>query len=136
MNQKETKARDAFRSRAEGKINIELIENQQSSSTPDAICINRRGSVFWLEFKALDKWPVKAATCPLKNSFERGQIPKLKEWVSWNGLAFVLLKVSDEFYLLHPKSDVDLTMMTQENISIFCVASGLGNVVTYLENIQ
>lgn len=101
----------------------------------DMICINRRGTVAWMEAKALDAWPVRPTTLPLKGVFEPGQVPFLKEWCSWNGHAFVLLKAVDEFYLLHPKGKFDLVDMTKAEIISMAVQTGVENIITFLESI-
>jgi hypothetical protein len=133
MNQKEVKARDKFRKESEGRLKIKLVENQASQSTSDSAAINRRGDMFWIEFKALDDWPKRAATYPLKGAFRPGQIPFMKEWISWQGRAYVVLKVDCEWFLLFPKQAIELPEMTQSDIRVWCAASGLENIIAYLE---
>lgn len=135
MNQKETKARDIFRDKSEGRIKIKLIENQNGQGTSDSAAENRHGNMFWLEFKAIDAWPKRSRTLPLHDAFRPGQIPFLKEWISWHGRGFVLLKVVDtvEWFLLWPKSAIELTEMTQQDIRDWSVADGLENIIKFLE---
>lgn len=136
MQQPERVARDAFRKCTVGRLNIKLIENLNSQGTPDSICINRNGAVFWIEFKALTVWPIRATTMPLRTKFEKGQIPFMKEWISWGGKAFALVKISDSFFLLHPKKNIELIEMNRADIEQFALAKGAAeNIVKYLEDL-
>ena len=130
---KEQKAKHNFQKHSLGRLNIKLVENQIGQGMSDMICINRRGTVAWLEAKAIDNWPVRPSTLPLKNAFEPGQIPFMKEWCSWKGNAYVLLKAEDEFYLIHPKGQFDVVDMTQAEIRALSVRSGIEEIITYLE---
>src|SRR5579872_3989980 len=124
-NQKEANARNKFRDLSEGRIKVKLVENQASQSTSDSAAINRNGKMFWLEFKSLDAWPKRIGTFPLRKAFRPGQIPFMKEWISWRGLAFVVLEVAGEWFLLWPKDTIDLPEWSQDKIRIFAVATGL-----------
>jgi len=135
-NKKETLAREAFQKASMGIILIELIENQMSEATADTKCINRKGASFWIEIKALDDWPARAGTAPLRNSFERGQIPFLKQWMSWNGKAYVLLRVGQEFFLLNPKSEIPLVEATQKEIRDTAIRIGLVRIILFLEELN
>lgn len=135
MNQKESKARDKFRKESEGRIKVKLVENQASQSTSDSAAINRRGNMFWLEFKALDDWPKRATTYPLKDAFRPGQIPFMKEWISWQGRAYVVLKVASDWLLLRPNTLIDggLPYMTQSELREHATAIGLASIIDFLE---
>ena len=134
--QKEIAGRNRFRDEVYGRINVKLIENQMSQGTPDAICINRNGVSFWIEIKALDDWPVRVTTCPLRAVFEPGQVAFLKEWISWCGHAFVLLFVGREAYLLDPKNDGDMTAWSRTDITYLALAAGLKEIAVYLEELK
>lgn len=134
---KEQKARDNFDKYAMGRIHLEPIENQRSSATPDCLGINREGGVFWLEFKAIDEWPKREATAPLRGKFEKGQIPFLKQWKSWRGNAFVVLRAEDEFYLLDPKyAAVDLESATKQELINDAHHIGIKNIINLLEKLR
>lgn len=135
MNQKERKARDKFKDKSLGRIKVCLIENMLGDGTPDSICINRNGAVFWIEFKA-DDWPKRPTTLPLKRSFEKGQIPFLKEWQDWHGKSFVLICFDGEFYLLNPNAKKDLREATKEELIGDVIQMGLENIVKFLESIE
>lgn len=135
IKQEESKAKKNFKDQALGRLNIKLVENQMGQGMSDMICINRRGTVVWMEAKHLDAWPKRATTLPLRLCFEPGQIPFLKEWVSWNGHGFVLLRVIDEFYLLHPKGKFDLVDMTQAEVKEYAIQIGVENIIKFLEAI-
>lgn len=111
-------------------------------SLPDIIGINRKGRTFWIELKALDAWPARETTLPLKNVFEPGQIPFLKEWQGFGGRSYVMVKVGAgrdaQWLLLTPLGGVikDLTEMTRsELIQEAAVALGLDSIIQHLENL-
>uniref|UniRef100_A0AAU7VGS3 DNA helicase n=1 Tax=Serratia phage Spe5P4 TaxID=3159438 RepID=A0AAU7VGS3_9CAUD len=118
----------------EGRIKATRIENMLGEATPDINALNRRGTTFWVELKALKSWPVRATTAPLKNKFEKGQLSFLRSHISWKGKGFVLLRVaSREWYLLNPA--VDLEACTKEGIIDASFAIGKENVISFLESI-
>lgn len=137
MNEREKKARNLFRSAAEGILKVELIENQASDATSDSMCINRKGTAFWIEFKALEEWPVRNSTLPLRKAFRPGQVPFMKAWKSWNGKAFVVLKVEKDWLLLDPKSSTgfDLVDLNKIEIKNENIAYGLAQIIEHLESI-
>lgn len=104
---KEQKAYDNFSADSVGVLKLYRVENMIGSAMPDVIGENRKGAAFWLELKALHEWPKRATTCPLKGKFEKGQLGWLRAWVSWNGRAYVLLRVGVDFYLLDPRNALD-----------------------------
>ncbi len=133
--QQESTAKSNFKKHALGRLNIHLVENQMGQGMSDMICINRRGTVAWMEAKFIEAWPKRDSTLPLKGVFEPGQVPFLKEWVSWNGHAFLLLKADGEWYLLHPKGKFDLVDMTQAEIKDQSLHIGVENIIVFLETI-
>ncbi len=115
-------------------------------SLPDIIGINQRGTTFWVELKALDAWPARESTLPLKNAFEPGQVPFLKEWRGFGGWSYVLVKIgaghAAQWMLLTPlggtvnREHRDLTEMTRSDlINQAAVALGLDSIIEYLENL-
>lgn len=140
IKQSEKNARTSFEAKSQGIILTIPIENMLSESTSDAMCINRHGVSFWVEFKHLDEWPKRAGTFPLKSKFERGQLPFLKQWQSWRGLAYVLLKAEGEYYLLMAKGVVgmekELNEMTTVELKGFSRAIGLVAIVKYLGDLH
>ena len=135
IKQQESALKSTFKKNALGRLNIHLVENQMGQGMSDMICINRRGTVVWLEAKHLDVWPKRETTLPLRLVFEPGQVPFLKEWVSWSGQAFVLLRAEGELYLLFPKGKFDLVDMTQAEIKEFAVQTGAKDIIEFLESI-
>lgn len=129
---KEQRAWDNFKAALVGRdVKCKRVENQIGEGMPDVIGINRNGWVFWLENKAIEKWPVRASTLPLKGIFEPGQVPFMRSWQDWRGNAFVLLRVDKEFYLLNPK--LALTDLTTSEIIATAVVVGKKEIVNYLE---
>jgi penicillin-binding protein-related factor A (putative recombinase) len=136
IKQSESNARKAFEAKSQGIILVLPVENMLSEAMSDSMCINRNGKAFWIEFKHLDEWPKRAMTLPLRSKFERGQIPFLKQWQSWRGLGYVLLKAEGEYYLLMAKGVVgvtkDLNEMNKEELIAASRATGLSAIVKYL----
>jgi hypothetical protein len=108
------------------------VENLVGDGTPDVICINRQGSSFWIENKALDDWPKRASTHPLKVAFEPGQLPFAREWIEWGGHAFVLLRVAvHDWLLLDPFQP--LPEMTKDELVAKSVRIGKDEIIKFLE---
>lgn len=138
MGKKETAAVDKFISESHGRLKCYKIENTIGSAMPDVISENRHGTAFWVEAKHIDDWPKRPTTCPLKGHFERGQQGWARSWKSWNGKAFVLLRVGmgrgAQFYLLAVGShDLDAIPKSRLIDDEICVAAGLSNIIEYLE---
>jgi hypothetical protein len=133
---KEQKSWDNFKSSLNPRtLKPYRIENLYTGDgMPDVLMINRRGVVFWLENKALDGWPARESTCPLKSVFEAGQLGFGRQWMEWNGLSFVLLRVGLDFFLMDPRDN--LQFMTQTDIYGHCIAHGKIEIIKYLENLK
>ncbi len=110
-------------------------------SVPDVVGINRKSRVFWLELKALDGWPARDSTYPLKNAFEPGQVPFLKEWRGRGGWSYVMVKVGSgkaaQWLLLTPLGgSKELIECTRSELIQECaVCLGLDEIIQYLENL-
>lgn len=105
------------------------VENQVIAGMSDVININIKGTVFFVENKALIAWPIRTATYPLRTAFEPGQIPFMREWKKWKGHAFVLLRVEKQYYLLDPNLPLDT--MTKENLIEHAVLIGKETILDY-----
>lgn len=114
------------------------VENLHGDGMSDVYGRNRNGRDFWLEFKAMEKWPARASTCPLKDKFEPGQIPFLKTQFSWGGCGFVILRVRewDEWFMIHPRDGIDLREMTRKDIEDRALALGLKNIIQALTDLE
>jgi hypothetical protein len=99
----------------------------------DVIGINRRGTVFWIENKALAEWPARSTTLPLRDAFEPGQIPFMRQWKWWKGHAYVLLRVGIDYYLLDPC--MDLKEMTALELIHGATLVGKTAIQNHLESI-
>jgi DNA-binding XRE family transcriptional regulator len=133
---RETRAWDSFkRSIDQSKLKVLRIENLYSGEgMPDVIGINRKGTVFWIENKALEEWPARASTMPLKNSFEAGQLGFGRAWRFWNGISFVLLRVGkDQYMLLDPNQPLD--SMTGKELIESAYQLGKKEIIAYLEEL-
>lgn len=112
------------------------IENLYSGDgMPDVLLINRRGTVFWVENKAIEKWPARATTLPLRDAFEPGQLSFQRQWREWHGIAFTLLRAGLDYYLLDPDEPLD-KLTREELISRATVMHGKIEICTYLENLK
>lgn len=127
----EQRAWDSFKPATIGRFKTYRVENQLSNGMPDVICINKRGVVFWLENKALDKWPIRASTIPLKGKFEPGQLGFMREWRDRGGNSFVLLRAEKVYYLLNPK--LDLESLTKLQLVGLAVVTSKSEIIEYLE---
>lgn len=135
---KEQLAYDSFKSSCLGELKLERIENQLGQGMPDVLAINRSGTVFWLELKALVEWPKRDTTCPLKGKFEKGQLAFMASHrSSWNGHAFVLLRVGPVYYLLKPYLDLEKMTYTQllegQGMTGPLVTIGKTEIIEYLK---
>lgn len=134
---KEQLAWENFAKHINGRLNCKRVENQINDGMSDVTGINRNGTAFWIENKALEAWPKRASTQPLRGVFEPGQIPFLKEWRSWGGRSFVLLRVGKEYLLLNPKprsgAEPELVDQTVEQVCLWRLADGIEGIIEYLE---
>lgn len=109
------------------------VENMVSDGMSDVVAINRKGTTFWIENKALEIWPARPDTLPLAKRFEPGQMPFMRQWCQWGGNAFVLLRAESEYYLLDPLRDP--RPMTSKEIIDSSVRIGRASIIEYLENV-
>lgn len=130
----EQNAYTSFKNGAVGKLNMWRVENQITSGMADVIGINRNGRAFWLELKAYEAWPIRANTCPLKSKFEKGQLGFLCTWRSWQGNAYVLLRVAKVYYLI--PAAMDLESVTKAGLINGAIAVGKTSVIEYLVNLE
>ena len=134
--EREQKAWDSV-SRAidQRKLKALRIENLYSGDgMPDVLCINRKGTVCWIENKALAEWPKRDTTFPMKESFEPGQLAFGRMWKFWGGNSFVLLRVGkDQYILLNP--DLALNMMTKGELILSAIQLGKTEIIEYLEQL-
>lgn len=135
MALKEQKAYKLFADKAVGILNCKRIENQAMSGMSDAVVQSHEGFDIWVEMKALDSLPVRASTCVLRDAFKKGQLPFLREKISWGGHGFVCLRVANDWWLLDPTIDLDAIMKADLNHS--SVARGdVKSIINYLENLK
>jgi penicillin-binding protein-related factor A (putative recombinase) len=134
----EQKAWDVFKRHTDAAaLRLWRVENITVQGMSDLIGINKNGASFFIEMKALEEWPKRESTKPLKNVFEPGQVPFMKEWIGYGGEAYVLIRVgTDEWFLLDPKCSIELVDMTKRQIMLFSWATGIEKIVEYLEDIE
>ncbi len=132
---KEQRLWDVFSAAAEKTLKLHRVENLIGNGMPDVIGINDRGTSFWIELKAIDKWPVRGTTAVLRNAFEPGQIGFQKEWNSWNGRAFTLLRIGVSEFMLLSASEHNLLTLTQGQILDGVLCHGKHEIVKYLEKL-
>lgn len=118
-----------------GRLLTHRVENMEGNGTPDVIMKNNYGTVIWCENKALEVWPKRPTTCPLKHSFERGQLGWMREWKFKNGHAFCLLRVEDkEFYLLDPAWRIE--EKTRAELLSLATATGKTQIIEFLYELR
>lgn len=134
--QREQKSWDTFSKALDPRqVKPFRIENLYSGSgMPDVLSINRRGTVFWIENKALEEWPKRDTTKPLRDAFEPGQLAFGRQWKTWHGISFVLLRVGQAYFLLDP--DEPLDMQTKDELLANAVVVGKDVIANYLENLK
>lgn len=139
---KEQRMWDRLKEAALFKLRMWRVENQLQK-LPDVIGVNPHGVTFWLELKALDKWPARDSTLPLKNAFEKGQIPFSRDWGMWKGHAFVLLRVGTyEWYLYdvtptQPERDIRTMTKIQLLMRACCISmDGPQTIIDYLSSLE
>lgn len=134
--QREQKSWDTFKNSLDPRtLKPFRIENLYTGSgMPDVLMINRRGVVFWIENKAIERWPARDSTCPMRGIFEPGQISFGRQWIEWHGLSFVLLRVGLEYFLMDPRDNLE--QMRQTDIYGHCLEHGKAEIIKYLENLK
>lgn len=116
------------------KLKVQQTELLYSGEAfPDVLVITRKGTVFLLENKALDGWPVRATTQPLRTAFEPGQLAYMRSWQFWKGRAFVLLRVGLDYYLLNP--DLPLDTLTRSVLVETAIRHGKKEIIEHLESL-
>ena len=133
-NQKEKNGWDTFRRSLPADIRCWRIENQLVDGMADVVGLNANGHFFWLENKALDDWPKRSDTLPLRRVFEKGQLPFLREIRSRRGHAYVLLRVDKQFYLLDPYK-LDLQQATKDDLIATCISSEKPYIIHFLRHL-
>lgn len=136
----EQKVWDAFKRNTDkdSELRFWRIENLVTTGMADVYGRNRKGRDFWLENKALKDWPKRASTCPMRDVFEPGQVPFLKQICSWGGHAYVILRVesTQEWFMLHPKRGPELVEMTKLDMINNAEALGLQQIIQRLKDIE
>lgn len=132
---KEQRAFITLKDSSVGVLNLKRIETSTTSGMPDVKGINRKGASFWIEMKALDEWPKRESTCPLKGAFEKGQLSFLCEWISWKGRSFVVLRVGVEYHLFRPRLDLERLTKAELLDPSVCLATGKKEVIEYLKEL-
>ncbi|WGN90700.1 hypothetical protein [Burkholderia phage vB_BglM_WTB] len=129
---------DGLKTAAVGRLLMHRIENTTRASMSDVIGTNHKGVSFWLELKALHEWPKRASTPALRGAFESGQLGFLREWRSWKGKGFVVLKVGSghvaEWLLLSPA--VALDKLTTAELRSLSFVSSKEDLIKFLENLD
>lgn len=113
------------------------IENLVGNGMADVYGRNRNGRDIWLEFKALKDWPKREKTCPMRDIFEPGQVPFLKEMRTWGSHSYVILRVEtpQEWFLLNPKHGPELIEMTKLDMINYAEALGLPMIIQHLREL-
>jgi hypothetical protein len=146
----EQRAWDTFSKAIDGsRLKFWRVENLCGDGMPDVHAINRRGTSFWIENKAIVDWPAHSSTAVLARSFEPGQLPWGRSYRWFNGLSFVLLRVDSEkrgpgrypradappsFYLFNPVAPLE--DMTKAQLQGAALVAGKDAILEYLYNVE
>ena len=129
----EQKVYDRFKAQSIGRLHLERIENVVGAGTPDLHCSN--GVIeFWLELKQLDEFPARDSTPVLSSDTIRAsQKAWMNCWTSRGVIAFVLVKIGPEYYLVNGAKCWELTNDVFVNS---CLAVGLEKIIQYLKALR
>lgn len=132
---KEQRSWDTFKAHIDGRQILTVrVENMVGNATPDVIAVNRKGVTFWIENKAIGRFPVRAATPVLGSAFEPGQLSFARAWMNKGGYSFVLLRVDQAYYLLDPRLPLE-----EQNTHELCehaLAATKSRIIEYLEDME
>lgn len=132
----EQRAYEAFKKACVGRLNAKRIENQVGDGMSDFVVQSEHGFNIWIEVKALTELPKRDSTCPLKGQFRPGQIPFLKEQISWGGQGFVLLRVGQLWWLFDP-THADLEAIPKSKLIESAYSFGLvADIIKALEDLR
>lgn len=132
---KEQRAYKAFQDASVGVLNVKRVENQVGDGMSDIVAQSHYGFDIWLEVKALEELPKRATTAVLRGEFRPGQLPFLREKISWGGHGFALLRVGRDWFLLDPTADPEA--ITKAELTTKAIAYGsVAMIVNYLENLK
>jgi hypothetical protein len=134
MELREKNAWKAFNGHAEGKLQLNRVENTIGDGMPDVIGTNCHGVGFWLELKDLTDWPARETSCPMKGKFRPGQIPFLLTWKSWGFNCYALVRIKKIFYLVNPSSDIESIPKSLFNLHI--IKTGYKDIIEYLGELK
>jgi hypothetical protein len=135
MALKEQRAYKVLMEKSQGTLNCKRIENQNGSGMSDFVVQGHNGIDIWLELKALDALPVRGDTKVLKGAFEKGQLPFLREKISWGGHGFVGLRCGEFWWLFDPTTEV--AEIRKAYINEKCIVHGtVKDIINYLEQLK
>lgn len=134
----EQRAWDVFKKESiPARYDLHRIENRVGSGMPDALGINMKGTVFFLELKAIAAWPSRATTAVLNGRFEHRQLSFGRRWNLMGGYSFVLLRVGALYVLLRPlHKEKALDELTKDELMDSAIMVGKEEIVKYLENLK
>ncbi|ABL96810.1 hypothetical protein BcepF1.079 [Burkholderia phage BcepF1] len=130
---------DNFKKYAEHNLLFHRVENLMMNGMSDMIVQNKRGITAWVENKAIEAWPVRSNTVPLRRAFQPGQLGFLREWREWGGDSFVMLRVgksaNSEYLLLDPRQPLDYMSQGQIRDRAVIVCGGMKDIVKFFEQL-
>ena len=131
--QPEQKVYDRFKAQSIGRLCLERIENVVGAGTPDLHCSN--GVLeFWLELKQMDSFPARDSTPVLgADTIRASQKAWMNCWTSRGAIAFVLVKIGPEYYLVNGAKCWELT---NEVFVDACLAVGMEKIIQYLKALR
>lgn len=124
MRKTEQRLWDRFRANAPRDVRLERVENIATVGMPDIIALHRC-RVSWIELKAVEDLPARAATPVLGNA--KGVSAEQRNWHhSWQmhgGSTFILVGIGSEQLLMPGSLVAQINSMSFPELAAACVAT-------------
>jgi hypothetical protein len=134
MRQREQRLWDRMRTALRQYVRLERVENVMSVGMPDVIaCAN--GRVVWIENKAVEAYPKRAATPVLGKGagLSQEQMNWHAGWKGWGGKSLICVGVGPrDIYVLDGIHADLINTYTQEELALRAVAVDWEALSTYL----
>ncbi len=135
MRKQEQRLWDRMREKAKklASVRLERVENLVNVGTPDVLALSR-GIVTWCELKAIDEFPVRAATQVLgAKGLSVAQRNWHKDWFASGGNSVVLIGVGPNVILgISGFFGDSVNAMCREELELHTFAQNWADIFKYL----